>query len=265
MFKKIILVLIVLIILNGCSSNKSLNQMINEAVDKAVSCDIEDTTDNNCTKKYYSYYLRMNVGRVSSDEISNMFKINGNIASLSLDITSIVNNSILVDSDENTVRDIGSLANPIYSKQSKFTDSSGQDVAYKLSVAVIDSDQYFIMIQTGQFIFIAAAESDSCTQTIYDMLLLLRSCKVEKEQLMLDYASDSIITYSTNIVTLFEDVLPESGYLIDYVDSWKNDTTFVKIDNRPSSDTVIGEDTGADIEEGYDEEGVDYGKVDRYD
>ncbi|MDO4377629.1 MAG: hypothetical protein Q4C64_00580 [Erysipelotrichia bacterium] len=260
--KLLILISALCLLFTGCDS-QNINKEIQQAENRAISADIGDTSINNCQKKYYSYYLHMNIGRVSSDEISNIFKINGNIASMSLDITSIVNNSILLDSDEYTIRDIGTLDNAIYSNLSRYTDSSGQSIPYKLSIAPSDDNKYFVMIQTGQFIFVASAAKDSCAQTIYDMFLLLRSCQVESKQLMLDYASDSIITYSTNIITLFEDILPESGYLIDYVDNWKNDTTFVKIDNRPSADTVIGEDSGSDINDNIDEEGIDYGKIDR--
>ena len=192
---------------------------------------------------------------------------------MSLDITSIVNNSILLDSDESTIRDIGTLENPIYSDLSRFTDSSGQSIPYKLAVAKMEDNDYFVMIQTSQFIFIASTTADTCADTIYDMILLLRSCKVDKEDLILDYASDNIITYSTSVVTLFEDVVPESGYLIDYIDSWKNDTSFVVIDNRPQEETVIDTNTNTDsdidIQQDEDnqanqtEQEEDYGKVDR--
>lgn len=262
-FKKLFICFILLSLLTGCGQNSSINTQIKSAINKAVTCELDEKEENNCHKKYYSYYLRRNVGRVSSDEISNIFKINGNIASLALDITSIVNNSILLDSDESTIRDIGSLEEPIYSELSRYTDSSGESIPYKISVAKIDDTDYFVMIQTGQFIFISSTTSDTCADTIYDMILLLRSCKVEKDELIVDYASDNIISSSTSIVTLFEDVIPESGYLIDYIDSWKNDTTFVVIDNRPSEETVIGEETEENTEDSEIDEGVDYGKIDR--
>lgn len=271
--KKAFICFIIVFLITGCTDQTTLNNQIKKAVNRAITCQFDEDTTNNCQKKYYSYYLRRNVGRVSADEISNIFKISGNIASLSLDITSIVNNSILLDSDESTIRDIGTLENPIYSDLSRFTDSSGQSIPYKLAVAKMEDNDYFVMIQTSQFIFIASTTADTCADTIYDMILLLRSCKVDKEDLILDYASDNIITYSTSVVTLFEDVVPESGYLIDYIDSWKNDTSFVVIDNRPQEETVIDTNTNTDsdidIQQDEDnqanqtEQEEDYGKVDR--
>ena len=271
--KKAFICFIIVFLITGCTDQTTLNNQIKKAVNRAITCQFDEDTTNNCQKKYYSYYLRRNVGRVSADEISNIFKISGNIASLSLDITSIVNNSILLDSDESTIRDIGTLENPIYSDLSRFTDSSGQSIPYKLAVAKMEDNDYFVMIQTSHFIFIASNTADTCADTIYDMILLLRSCKVDKEDLILDYASDNIITYSTSVVTLFEDVVPESGYLIDYIDSWKNDTSFVVIDNRPQEETVIDTNTNTDsdidIQQDEDnqanqtEQEEDYGKVDR--
>lgn len=271
--KKAFICFIIVFLITGCTDQTTLNNQIKKAVNRAITCQFDEDTTNNCQKKYYSYYLRRNVGRVSADEISNIFKISGNIASLSLDITSIVNNSILLDSDESTIRDIGTLENPIYSDLSRFTDSSGQSIPYKLAVAKMEDNDYFVMIQTSQFIFIASTTADTCADTIYDMILLLRSCKVDKEDLILDYASDNIITYSTSVVTLFEDVVPESGYLIDYIDSWKNDTSFVVIDNRPQEETVIDTNTNTDSDidiqqdensqANQTEQEEDYGKVDR--
>lgn len=229
MIKKIFTILLVLIVLSGCVTDEdTFYNELNRAVNSAINEKIDDHTYNNCTKTYYSYYLPKGIGKVDGDEISNKFNIDGNISSLSLDVTAIVNDAIIVR-EVDSLRDIGSVNNPSYTRSGRFLNSAGETILFDISVSET-KDGYFILIQTSEFIFISLANKGGCSNTIHDMLILLRSCKVEKEKLILDYASDTLVSYTTSIITLFESVVPETGYFIDYIDDWKDDGTFIIID-----------------------------------
>ncbi len=231
MIKKIFVVFLIFIILTGCTSDAdTLYNDLNKAVNLAVEEKIEDYSYNNCTKTYYSYYLPKSIGKIDGDEISNKFNIGGNIASMSLDVTAIVNDAITSRGQE-SLRDIGSVKNPFFEKSGRFLNSSNETILFNISVSET-KEGYFIMIQTSEFIFISLANNGGCSNTVHDMLILLRSCKVEKKKLILDYASDTLVTYTTNIITLFESVVPETGYFIDYIDDWKDDETFIIIDSE---------------------------------
>ncbi|MGI6608350.1 MAG: hypothetical protein ACOX1F_05145 [Erysipelotrichaceae bacterium] len=255
MIKKIFTLFLVFVLLSGCGSDTgSFHDEINRAVDNAINETIEDYSYNNCTKTYYSYYLPKSIGKMDGDEISNKFNIDGNIASLSLDVTGIVNDAIIV-SDTNSLRDIGSIKDPIYTRSGRYLNSADETILFNVSVSDV-KDGYFILIQTSEFIFISLANKGGYTNTIHDMLVLLRSCKVEKKKLILDYASVTLVSYTTSIVTLFESVVPETGYFVDYIDDWKDDETFIiiKLTDEGSfvpdgvSDYAIQEETDSDQE-----------------
>jgi len=43
-------------------------------------------------------------------------------------------------------------------------------------------------------------------------------------------------------ITLFKEMLPESGYVVDYIEDWKNDSSFTMIDYSHADD--VPEDPG---------------------
>ncbi|HQB32669.1 MAG TPA: hypothetical protein PLI19_04990 [Erysipelotrichaceae bacterium] len=241
MIKKILTVVLILLVLTGCVSDaKTFYNDLDEAVESAINATIEDYNYNNCTKTYYSYYLPKSIGKIDGDEISNKFNIDGNIASLSLDITAIVNDAIIVGGVD-SLRNIGSVKNPLFTRSGRYLNSSNETVLFDISVSET-KDGYFILIQTSEFIFISLANKGGCSNTVHDMLILLRSCKVEKKKLILDYASDTLVSYTTSIITLFESVVPETGYFVDYIDDWKDDKTFIIIDLTENEAVEPGEE-----------------------
>ncbi len=230
MIKKLLLAIAILFVLTGCSEKNDFKSTINLALSRACNESIPDVENNNCIKTYYTYYLDKNIGKLDGDEISNQFKISGNLSALTLDISSITLNHVEEGSDVNDLRDIGTLENLVYSRTGRFYNSSNQMVNYRISITETDDSNYFIMIQTPQFIFISKVTNSTCSNTVHDMIVLLRSCTVDDEQIVYDYASDSIVSTPTNVITLFNEVIPESGYIIDYIDDWKDDKTFITIE-----------------------------------
>ena len=78
MIKKLFIILLSLVVLSGCGSSSSMYSEIEAAANRAIRVDLSKIGDNNCVKKYYSYYLNLNVGRIESDDLSNIFSIDGN-------------------------------------------------------------------------------------------------------------------------------------------------------------------------------------------
>mgnify|MGYP007070188504 CR=1 FL=1 len=232
-------------------------QIWQKEIDEAIAAGVPEVSYNNCHKKYYTYYKTSDVGRMDGDEISNRFTVADNTCALTLDIASIASGIILSDADENKVRDIGSLEDSFYVREGSFRNSQDELIAYRLSAVFYDESRYFVMLQTSQFIFAADIQNGAVTETVYDMIILLRSCSVDVKTLLIDYASDTLVDQPTNIITLFRKVLPESGYVVDYLEDWREDTTFIIIDTSEDSewDGEI-EDEGGD-EEGELDEGLE--------
>lgn len=248
-FKKLVLIFTALLLLAGCSSvSGSFTEQMDKTIWQAINAKVPDAEMNNCRKAYYSYYRYNNVGKVTADQIFNKFNINGNTATLALDVESIVNNEIMANNDRKQVMDVATIKNPIYVKEGEYANSSKQLIPYRISVTTIDDNgHYFVYIQTSEFVFVSDVEKGSVQDTVYEMLVLLRTCVIDSKQIILDYGSDSLITTTSSFITLFDDVLPESGY-IDELNTWEDDTSFIIIDNSDSQASQEGNSNPSDGE-----------------
>lgn len=64
MIKKLFIILLSLVVLSGCGSSSSMYSEIEAAANRAIRVDLSKIGDNNCVKKYYSYYSNLNIGRI---------------------------------------------------------------------------------------------------------------------------------------------------------------------------------------------------------
>ncbi|MBQ6654931.1 MAG: hypothetical protein IJM79_05335 [Erysipelotrichaceae bacterium] len=261
-FRKHLLFILCIVLLGGCArtDEQTFAYQLDQAVAQAIGAQIPESDMNNCVKTYYSYYRNNDIGKIYNDAIYNEFNINGNVSTLALDVESIVTNQITANSGEKTVRKIVDVADPIYEKSGEFVNSSHVKIPYRIQIAKVNEEnEYIIYIQSSEFMFVSQVSKGSCADTLYDMLILLRSCNPDTTRIILDYGSESLISTGESIITLFEDVLPASGYVIDYIDSWKDDTSFIIID------PVEEDDSGGDYEEDYNDDDDDYQEEDTED
>ncbi len=255
--KKIFLVIVTLLLfLSGCSSKdtSALATEIDEAIATALEVELPEAEQNNCTKTYYTYFQSYGIGRGDADELSNQFVINGNSCSLTLDVSSIVSYIIYANTSDDQLNDIGSLEDAFYSTTGTFTNSSGEELPYKVEIAEGDSSAYVALIQTHDFVFVAYIDQGDCAETIYQMMFLLRTIVVNRDEVVLAYGSSNIVESTINVITLFDEVIPESGYVEDYIEDWQNTGNYIIIDNSTdNSDSSDLFGTGSEDDEELDE------------
>ncbi len=259
-FGKYLLFLLAIIMLTGCaaSDEQSFTRDLDQSLARAIGAQIPDSDMNNCVKTYYSYYRNNDIGKIYNDAIYNQFNIHGNISTLALDVESIVTNQIMGNSEEKTIRKIVEVTNPIYEKSGEYVNSSHVKIPFHIQVARLENEKdYLIYIQSSEFMFVSQVNKGSCADTLYDMMILLRSCNADAIRIILDYGSDSLISTGDSIITLFEDVLPASGYVIDYIDNWKDDTSFIIIEPVEEGDEGGGSEEINDDDEYQEEETED--------
>ena len=252
-FRKYLLFLLSIIMLAGCAATgtQDFTHELDQAVAQAIGAAIPESDMNNCVKTYYSYYRNNDIGKVVNDAIYNQFNINGNMSTLALDVESIVSNQISGNTNPRTVRKIVDVSDPIYEKTGEYVNSSHVTIHFHIQIAAMNqAKEYLIYVQSSEFMFVSQVSKGSCADTLYDMLILLRSCQADTTRIILDYGSESLISTGDSIITLFEDVLPATGYVIDYIDSWKDDTSFIIID--PVVDE--GDDDGTHEEDYTDDD-----------
>ncbi len=242
MMKKILVAVVLLSLLAGCSqrqvSASDLQRQVDNSVEKAVSIDVG--TGTNISKKYYSLYLAAGLGRVSSTETTSTFNFYGVKALLNLDVAAIVTDSYYTDAstvNNYALRNLDQLTNPIVTKTGRFTNSKNETILYQIAIKQMDETFCYIMIQTNHFIFTALADSTAVSKTIYEMIKVLRSCQVNSDEVVTAYANTDDTAYVKTTITLFDETLPASGVIASYIDDWTSDPDFSIIDNSGQNDT----------------------------
>lgn len=229
--RKIFTSLLILLLLTSCTNNSDdFKHEVNNAIEKALNAQITPVGLNNNQKTYYSFYQTKNIGKLTSNEITNQFIIDSNLCGLTLNIASILEEEIYSESKDFVLINPNELKDAIFVKKGTFINSSDKIVPYMISIAKDTERKYFILVQTNEFIFASLVENGNCSDTLFNMLVLLRSTNVDSKQVILDYASESVLATQSTIITLFKEILPESGTIIDYVDDWRDDSSFIIIE-----------------------------------
>ncbi len=241
--KKVFLLSLVLLVLSGCSSNLTTKTLY-DIVDEAVELELPDARINNAKKDYYTYYIPRGIGREERDETSNLFTINNNKAILNLDIASIIQDEYYeIDAVSDVgLRDIGSFTYTRFVKEGTCLDSSGQTMKYRVMVSASLDEFNYVIIQSNHFNFTTICPVLETDEVIYEMIKILRSCTVNREKIISDYSSVDLSQHKYTFISLFQDVLPESGYIADYIEDWKNDERFIIIDYKEDDVPEVGEE-----------------------
>jgi hypothetical protein len=238
--KKCLAILMVLLLLTGCGTTMSdddLQHDVEISIDKAVTANMSSSV--NISKDLYKLYLATGLGRGEATETTNTFDLYGVTALLNLDVAAIISDSYYRTANDNgmALRDMDSLANPIFVKTGRFTNTQNKTILYQVAIKEMNDDVCYIMIQTNQFIFTALAAHEQVATTVYEMLKILRSCTVTTETVIARYANTEQTIYTKDTITLFDETLPDSGVIASYLDDWTNDPSFEIIDNTPVDDT----------------------------
>ena len=263
--RKILALLVILLLLSGCTvqpaDNRSLQNNLEKAVSSASTISLPSTYANNARKALYNYYLPRGVAREERDSTSNLFIIYGNTAIMTLDIAGVIASNIY---KTDGLRDVEELASRDYEKVGVMVNSAGRETPYRVVVKCLDSKEAYIMVQTTEFLFTVTCPIVEADETLYEMIKIVRTCQVETEKVLADYSPTDGSNSGAKIIRLFNEVLPESGYIIDYIDDWKSDPSFNIIDrteipaDTPSIDDIVNPDNpeGMDDDMGENADGI---------
>ncbi len=248
--KKLLTVLMVLLLLglSGCSESQReayTYDELREVITQAVQLKLPEPSYNNAIKEYYSYYLPRGVGRQDRDETSNLFDIYGNKAILNIDIASIIADEYYEGTENNpsnALRNIDIFAQNEFVAHGICTNSSKKGLMYRIYVTSMDENTDYILLQDNYFLFASTCYKVQTKDMIYEMIKILRCCSIDEEKIVSVYSNVTNMEKKTSIISLFREILPESGYVADYIDDWKEDPSFVIIDNSKKD-----EDDPADI------------------
>ena len=247
--KKILVALMTLLLLTGCSAPSSTSsvQGITDVINRALTMEIPGEEFNNASKEYYSYYLPKSVGREDRDATSNIFSIYGNKAILNLDVAGIINSTYYEEETVGTpLRDVDMLTNLKQIRTGTCYNAAGEKIYYRIMVNMISEDTSYISLQTQDFIFVATCPVVETDEMLFEMIRIIRSCLADRQMVADTYSNKNDSVERPTLVTLFRELLPETGKIVDYLDNWKNDPSFQIIDS--------GQQQGDDVPEVIDPE-----------
>lgn len=229
--RRFVLILLALLLLCGCEAENysyRVNMAVDEAVDTALDVELPDSSTNNSTKRFYSYYLPKGVGREEMDDTSNLFTIEGNRAILNLNVASIISRA---DGSQREIEgEVDQLSHIDYSRTGIFYNNAVEKRSFRLVISEASEEQCYVIIQTEEFTFASVCAPADCAKMVLEMIKILRTCHINENEIISEYSEKSEIGV-TRMITLFKEILPESGYISDYVEDWKKDPAFVIIDN----------------------------------
>ena len=244
--KKLLIALMVMVLCAGCSN--AHHKDVSEYVQEACEMELLVADLNNAHKQYYSYYLPRGISRLDRDNTSNIFVIYGNEAVLNLDVANIIQNTYYNVDEEteqivNELREVEELVSQRRIIKGTFDDILGNELEYRIIISKLDKEHKYIVMQDDYFVFVASCRNEELNDMVYEMVKILRTCVVEKEEVIADFSNYQDVYRSPSIISLFKDVLPESGSVSETIRNWQDDPAFQRVETE--GENIVPDDNHA--------------------
>ena len=212
--KKIMLLLLCLL-LTGCSNQNTID--IQSAFDEAINSAIalpSGIADNN--KNYYAYYLEPEIGRIYSDETSSIFKYHDTKFIMNLNISKIVNAMNYGDIIPKTIKlDDNYL---VAYNTGTYYDYDNSVYDYEAMIYQLNNDTYYVCLDTKYVTLAAKGSILQMLEVIKPMLKIAKTIRIDKENIMVAYSAKERISFESEELKLFDEVIPSDGKVQEMVD-----------------------------------------------
>lgn len=209
---KKLLVFLLCLIMCGCTLNtgaySSLDGVFAEEKDEL------GIRHNNFTR-YVDYYLPSDVSEMECDELSHVFMYNRSRMVMDVNIAAIINDRYYSKAplSEEGFFDSSKL---VYSRDSSFLDSEGQEREYVFRVYEYDGE-YLLYFVCHRLVFYGYADGDDLIPLASRMLLMSRTASVKTDDIVSIYSNKEVIDYEKKQVNLFETIMPVNGQINDFL------------------------------------------------
>lgn len=215
MKRKLLSLLLSLVVLAGCSdlSVSSLNAQLRQAVQTAA--DIQLSATNNIQKNLYTFYLPPHIGRVQSTETASILRVSNINILMNLDVIDVIADTYY--ETENVFKRLVAQSQAQVSFDGTITTIQQKSIPYKVTVIDLGHREVLLTLESGYFIMTAIAPVADAATILEDMVLLVRSAIVDKQQVLVAYSTRESIDYQQETINLFEQIAPESGSVLDMI------------------------------------------------
>lgn len=203
---KRLLIILLALLLCGCSTYKDLDASLDEAFSNEHN--VLSIRDNN-TVTYYNYYLPSDL--VEYDYKDNILLLgykDSNII-LNLNIPSIINEQYYKDY---VAKDEGFFDEDklVYSHVGTYSDLRDREFDYFYRLYQYD-DRYLLHLMSRTVNIYSSCNKYDVVPISSKMLLLARTIKVDEDDVVTDYSTKDVIDYHKKQVNLFDLVVPVNG------------------------------------------------------
>lgn len=210
---KKICILFVLLILAGCVSNTSA---LENELDNILSDQYSSDARMNNYGDYINYYLPSDVVEESYDDLSISFDVYGNKIYMNINVADVINQKYYNDyllSDDGFF-DPEKL---VYSFEGSFfkkNDDDDVNFEYKLYSY---GDTYYMHLITNELNMYGVSNNKDIALLTKKMYQMSKAVSINKNKVLLDYSSKEVIDYQKSTVNLFENVLPSTGRIDEFM------------------------------------------------
>ncbi|MCI5773128.1 MAG: hypothetical protein MR210_01065 [Erysipelotrichaceae bacterium] len=210
--KKIILFLLVLC-LSGCQSQLDIQQALDSNLAKANA--LPSAVANN-NKKFYSFYLEPDIGRLQANQTSSILKYKDTKFTMNLNISKIVN----AQSYGDIIPDITKPDDQYLVAQSigNYTDYDGTSYPYQSYIYHLPNGDYYLTMDT-QYVFFSAIGNEYQVLEVADqMLKIAKSVSIDDEEIMIAYSAKERIIFEGEELSLYDQIIPVEGKVSDMLE-----------------------------------------------
>jgi hypothetical protein len=213
--------LLFFLFLGGCTQINQSN------LESAILASIEDVVDNpnyglnNMRKGLYTYYLPKSIGRISSTELSSVLISHNTKILMNLDVIAVLSETYYSDT-QNVLRSFVNKESALVDLSGFYLDSDFHRIDFTVTVIKLSNQKVLLTVQTEYFIFSSIAAMALSPELVFDMLSVARSIKMDKPAILLAYSQREIINYQKETLSIFSQIAPESGTVLDMITNSDN-------------------------------------------
>lgn len=207
--KKVFLLFLVLFLVSCSTSELDLEQELRNIIKKE---EITESFKPNNSKRFYSYYLPLDVGKIYSNSTSSFLVYNENTFLINLNINSII------DEDKNPKNYDDSVV--LLNLEGEYIDFNSKYVKYYIDVIQRD-DYYFINVYDKNVSLISKGNKTEILQVSSKMIEILKSVVVNNNEVLSYFSRRDTVQYTSDTIKLFDNILPENGKVQDLMEGSK--------------------------------------------
>lgn len=206
MFMKKLILLVLLLVLCGCSAE---NVDIKNGLDKLCSKDMESVNyyPNNYTD-LMEYYIPSDLQEIDANDYSVQLRYNDSLLVMNVNIAGVITNKYYESTKKNeSLFDANKL---YYQKNGTYIDSDSRSFIYNLNIYSYENI-YLVEFSSKNIKIYGYSNARDLVPMCSRMFVLVKGALVREDTIIANYSSKEVIDYQKKQIDLFESILPVNG------------------------------------------------------